>query len=68
VGGAKSEYQELIREFKSLQAALQHLDQLDSSTSVSTRLDAIKCAALSCQHPLAEFLASTKKYEESLGI
>ena len=32
-GGARSEYQELIREFESLKVALCHLDRLNNSTS-----------------------------------
>ncbi|KAF2800861.1 hypothetical protein K505DRAFT_227706 [Melanomma pulvis-pyrius CBS 109.77] len=68
VGGAKSDYQELIREFELLDAALRHLDQLDNTTSASTRLDAIKYAALSCRLPLEEFLDKARKYEKSLGI
>jgi hypothetical protein len=67
IGGAKSEYQELIREFHSLQAALRYLDQLDSKASASNKIDSIKCAALSCRYPLEAFLAKIRKYEASLG-
>ncbi|KAF2853964.1 hypothetical protein T440DRAFT_389253 [Plenodomus tracheiphilus IPT5] len=67
VGGAKSEYQELIREFQSLDAALKHLDRLESSSSNAQTLVSIKCAALSCRHPLEEFLVKIRKYENSLG-
>jgi hypothetical protein len=67
-GGARSEYQELIKEFESLNAALRHLDRLDNSTNAPTRLDAIRCAALSCRLPLEEFLVKARKYEKSLGI
>ncbi|KAF1357596.1 hypothetical protein EJ07DRAFT_128187 [Lizonia empirigonia] len=66
-GGAKSEYQELIREFQSLDAALRHLDQLESNATNATTLVSIKCAALSCRHPLEEFLVKIRKYETSLG-
>jgi hypothetical protein len=67
-GGAKSEYQELIRELISLEAALRHLDRLENNTTVPTRLCSIKCAALSCRFPLEEFLAKVTKYEKSLGV
>ncbi|KAF2131475.1 hypothetical protein P153DRAFT_374341 [Dothidotthia symphoricarpi CBS 119687] len=66
VGGARSEYQELIREFQALDAALRHLDRLNSNDPDSTRVDSIKYAALSCRHPLEEFLAKIKRYENSL--
>jgi hypothetical protein len=68
VGGAKSEYQELIREFMSLDAALRRLDRLENSTNAPTNLCAIKCAALSCRFQLEYFLAKAKKYERSLGF
>jgi hypothetical protein len=68
IGGAKSEYQELIREFDSLLTALRSLDQLENKTSTPNKLlDSIKCAALSCRYPLEDFLAKVKKYEASLG-
>ncbi|KAF2833242.1 hypothetical protein CC86DRAFT_389553 [Ophiobolus disseminans] len=54
VGGARSEYQELIRELTSL-------------PSSSTVVESIKFAALSCRVPFEDFLAKAKKYEKSLG-
>jgi hypothetical protein len=68
VGGAKSDYQELIREFKALDAALRYLDRLESGASASLTLQSIKCAALLCRHPLEEFLAKARRYDDSLGI
>jgi hypothetical protein len=67
-GGARSEYQELIREFEALDAALRYLDRLEGSAASSIRVDSIKCAALSCRLPLEEFLAKARQYENSLGI
>jgi hypothetical protein len=67
VGGAKSEYQELVREFQSLYAALHHLDQLEIRASDPSKVQMIKCAALSCRYPLEHFLAKMRKYEASLG-
>ncbi|KAH6392366.1 hypothetical protein HBI14_198530 [Parastagonospora nodorum] len=67
VGGAKSEYQELVREFQSLDTALRHLDRLEYQTTVPNHVGAIKAAALICRHPLQDFLTRIKKYETSLG-
>jgi hypothetical protein len=64
VGRAKSEYQELIREFEALDTALRCLDWLESSAPASTTLQSIKCAALLCRHPLEEFLAKTRRYDD----
>lgn len=68
VGGAKSEYQELIRELQSLQTALRYLDRLDDLKSPSKHVQSIKCAALACTYPLEGFFAKVKKYEKSLGL
>jgi hypothetical protein len=69
VGGARSEYQELLREFESLNSALRHLDQLETATpSISWTVLTIKCAALSCRHPLEAFLVEIKKYDKTLGL
>lgn len=68
-GGAKAEYQELLREFECLQQALQHLDKLQNRNSCSpAALDSIKYAALSCRRPLEEFLGKIQKYDKSLGM
>jgi hypothetical protein len=68
-GGAKSEYQQVLRELECLNRALQHLDQIQCSNStLSKNLDSIKYAAASCRHPLEEFLNKIKKYNKSLGI
>ncbi|MCJ1359926.1 MAG: hypothetical protein MMC33_009929 [Icmadophila ericetorum] len=68
VGGAKSEYQELIRELQTLHNVLQHLDKLRSKSFSSTNVDSIKYAALSYRRPLEDFLAKVRKYESSLGV
>ncbi|PVH98837.1 hypothetical protein DM02DRAFT_680954 [Periconia macrospinosa] len=68
-GGAKADYQELLRELESLQNALQHLDKLQNeNTSLSHDLDSIKYAALSCRRPLEAFLGNMRKYESTLGV
>ena len=69
VGGSASEYQGLHRELGSLQRALQHVDKLSGRAEQQPAINAIKCAALMCQHPLTEFYAKiTRKYEGSLGL
>lgn len=69
VGGAKSEYQELIRELSTLRKALEHLNNFQSESSTHDRtLQSIKFAALSCRQPLEQFLAKIKKYQSSLDV
>jgi hypothetical protein len=68
VGGARSEYQEHIREFLALQLALQHLDQLEDYRSSSDTVQLIKYTALSCRYPLQAFLDRVNLYEASLGL
>ncbi|KAI4616061.1 hypothetical protein J4E83_006731 [Alternaria metachromatica] len=67
VGGAKSEYQELTKELEALKAALDGLDQLDSSAAPSALLDTIKFVAVDCRQRLEVFWAKIEKYESSLG-
>lgn len=66
--GAEQEYQELLRELTSLQKALHTVDALNASDSQQPALNAIKCAALMCRHPLSEFLAKFQNYDGSLGL
>ena len=67
-GGAKTEYQNLIRELESLHHALQHLDKLQANTRSTSSLDSIKYAALSCRRPLEQFLSKIQRYDKSLGV
>jgi hypothetical protein len=62
-GGAKSDYQELIRELESLDRALKHVDRLQGVGA-----DGVKCAALMCRYPLEDFMTKIRKYEKSIGI
>jgi hypothetical protein len=62
-GGAKSDYQELIRELESLDRALKLVDRLQGVGA-----DGIKCAALMCRYPLEDFMSKIRKYEKSIGI
>ncbi|KAI4660522.1 uncharacterized protein J4E78_005225 [Alternaria triticimaculans] len=66
-GGAKSEYQELTKELEALKAALDGLDQLDSSTAPSALLDTIKFIAADCRQRLEVFWAKIERYGSSLG-
>ena len=63
VGGAKSDYQELLRELESLDKALKHVDRLKGATA-----DSIKCAALMCRYPLEDFLNKVRRFDKSLGV
>ncbi|KAJ5726319.1 uncharacterized protein N7483_007676 [Penicillium malachiteum] len=67
-GGAKTEYQDLIRELESFHYALQHLDKLQSKAGSSSSLDSIKYAALSCRRPLEQFLGKIQRYNQSLDV
>lgn len=68
VGGAKEDYQELLRELQCLEQALRHLDKLYTTGRNPANLDSIKFAALSCRRPLEQFLHKIKKYDKSLGV
>ncbi|KAH7085729.1 hypothetical protein BKA63DRAFT_25414 [Paraphoma chrysanthemicola] len=68
VSGAKSEYQQLIRELSSLESALRQLDRLKGHTTEAEDVNAIKYAALNCRHSLEDFQKRTSKYERSLDV
>ncbi|KAF4539611.1 uncharacterized protein LTHEOB_10000 [Lasiodiplodia theobromae] len=67
-GGAKSDYQDLIRELECLGQVLRRLDKLKSQNSNTKSLESIKYAALSCQRPLEGFLVRIRRYEDTLGV
>jgi hypothetical protein len=67
VGGAESEYQELIRDLKALDTSLHHLDHIEENTNASTNVSPIKIATTNCRLRLEEFLSRVKSYERSLG-
>ncbi len=52
----------------SLQRALSQVDKLKGRGDQAIAIDQIKCAALTCEYPLKEFLAKIQKYEKSLGL
>lgn len=66
-GGSKSDYQELVRELQSLEKALKHVENINTSKGPDVGLDGVKCAALLCRYPLEEFSRTVSKYENSLG-
>ena len=66
--GSAVEYQELLRELDCLQHALCHLDKLQNGSLPTNTLGSIKYAALSCRHPLEQFLRKIQKYDTSLGV
>jgi len=62
-----SEYREITLELHGLRRALYEIERLQCSPSQQPAINAIKVAALNCQHPLKEFAEKLKKYE-SLGL
>ena len=68
VGGARSEYQELLRELETLQKALAHLDTLQAQSEDPSTLNSIKFATISCRQPLEDFLRRIRKYDDKLGV
>ena len=60
---SNSSYQKLILELHGLQRALREIEHLKYPSSQEAELNAIKVAALMCQHPLNEFAAKLKKFE-----
>ncbi|KAI4641657.1 hypothetical protein J4E93_007755 [Alternaria ventricosa] len=67
VGGAESEYQELIRDLKALDTSLHHLDHIEDDRNASAHVGPIKIATTKCRLQLEGFLSRVKKYERSLG-
>lgn len=77
VDGSAAEYRLLVQELECLEQTLRRLDALrpvdakvpgDGGHREASSLDSIKVAALSCRHPLEQFLQGVrKKYGRSLG-
>lgn len=67
VGGASSEYQDVVIELKGLKYALQHLEALEPTEDNIGHVNAIRGMALACRLPLQEFMIKLEKYESSLG-
>ncbi|CZR68054.1 uncharacterized protein PAC_17953 [Phialocephala subalpina] len=68
-GGSRSEFQELLRQLKGLEVALQHIDNLQArrGNTPSSKLIELKSIALACRIPLDEFILKVNKYDKSLG-
>lgn len=68
-GGARSEYEGLLRELHCLEKTLVHLNRLPCHHLANRQiLDSIRFTALSCQQPLSQFLNRISKYEDALGV
>jgi hypothetical protein len=67
IGGARSEYQELIRGLESLDRILRHVHQLELKAGLSHVLGLITLEVRSCRIPLDELLLNIRKYERTLG-
>lgn len=58
-----SEYRELMLELHRLQRALDETEHLKYDFADEATVNAVRVAALMCQHPLDEFAAKLKKFE-----
>ena len=67
IGGAESEYQELVRDLKALDISLHHLDNIDDDMNASAHVSPINIATTNCRLRLEGFLSRVKKYERSLA-
>ena len=67
VGGASSEYQDVVIELKGLKHALQHLEALEPTEDNIGHVNAIRGMALACRLPLQDFMVKLEDYELSLG-
>ena len=68
MGGASSEYQNVVIELKGLKHALQHLEALEPTNEANiSHVNAIRSMALACRIPLQEFMVKLEEYELSLG-
>ncbi|PMD53239.1 uncharacterized protein K444DRAFT_541923 [Hyaloscypha bicolor E] len=67
-GGSAQQYRQVDLQLNSLKFALNEVDKLDPPQDLEATGNSIKAAALSCQLPLKQFLASIEPYDRSLGI
>ena len=52
----------------SLSRALDYVDKLKGAPSQADTINRIKCAALTCRHPLEEFSKKMQKFDQSFGL
>ena len=67
IGGASSQYQQVVVELKGLKRALQHLETLEPTDHNANHINCVRVMALASRIPLQQFLDSLEKYEASLG-
>jgi hypothetical protein len=65
--GASFEYQQIEQELQTLKRTLEVLQALQPNAQNAAHVNVIRCTALSCQWPLADFLRKIGKYERNLG-
>ena len=65
---APAEYQELERELFGLEKALKEIEHLELHSTLQPAANAIKCAALNCQHVLEEFNSKLSAYAEAFSL
>ena len=66
-GGASSEYQQVPRQFESLELVLQHLPSLRVTDEDRSYVNAIRGQAQTIQVSVQQFLGSIIRYKSSLG-
>lgn len=66
IGGAASEYQELVCELRGLRSVLDIIAQLKGASHQISTIDGLKLAALNCQFVLDDFRTKLRKYKASL--
>ena len=62
-----SEFQELQLELYALQRALDEVEHLKLADGEEAVINAVKVAALMCQHPLSEFAIKLRQFEDLGG-
>ncbi len=66
-GGAASQFQQVIKNFKALELALEYIEDLDPHDADFSIAQTLCIRSQSSQNVLNDFLASVAKYEKSLG-
>jgi hypothetical protein len=67
-GGSAQEYRQLNLYLSTVQRVLGEVDKLEPVEGLAETVNAIKATALTCQHPLREFLKSIENYGPSLAL
>lgn len=66
-GGAASQFQQVIKDFKALELALEYIEDLNPNDADFSIAQTLCTRSQSSQHVLNDFLASVAKYDKWLG-